>query len=108
MKKNNNKKTKKPKKSKLARSLVVGADVNQADANGWTSLFRSSYEGHVEAVRCLVKELGANVNQADAKGCTPLHASSQEPLAFSARRARVLVPATTSSRCCPRPVAPPV
>jgi ankyrin repeat protein len=40
--------------------------------DGWTSLSVAAYNGHLDVMRCLVKDFGADVNQADQDGDTPL------------------------------------
>jgi ankyrin repeat protein len=62
-----------------ARCLIIecGADVNQANGQGFTPLYRAAQEGQVEVVLSLVKEFDADVNQADHGGSTPLHVAAQ-------------------------------
>jgi hypothetical protein len=64
----------------VIRCLVkeLGANVNQADADGCTPLFMAALEGHLELVRCLGKELGADVNQPDRYGCSPLYIAAEK------------------------------
>ena len=48
----------------LVRALLAaGADVAQADPDGWTALMAASQEGYLECVRALL-EAGADVAQA--------------------------------------------
>jgi ankyrin repeat protein len=58
----------------VVRYLVeeLGADVNQADADGCTCLYIAAQESRLDAVQCLVEELGADVDQAAKDGSTPL------------------------------------
>ena len=51
----------------------AGADVNMADEQGITTLYRASSGGHVGAVRMLLAAPGIDVNKADIWGLTPLH-----------------------------------
>jgi hypothetical protein len=57
-----------------ARCLVkeLGADVNQADKQGYTSLTLATCQNNFEMMNCLVKDLGADVNLADTNSYTPL------------------------------------
>jgi hypothetical protein len=66
-------------KVEVMRYLVndLGADVNQADDEGFTPLYSAAQEGHVAAVRCLVNELGADVDLANQAGATPLYLACQ-------------------------------
>jgi hypothetical protein len=50
----------------------LGADVNQADENGFTCLTVAVHGCKIDAVRCLVKELGVDVNQSEHDGATAL------------------------------------
>ena len=52
-----------------------GADVNQADKDGWTPLYCASINGHTEVVRLLL-HAGADFNQANKNGRTPLNSAS--------------------------------
>jgi ankyrin repeat protein len=58
----------------VVRCLVkeFGADINQAEKGGCTSVFLAAQEGHVAVVQSLVRELGADINQAANDGYTPL------------------------------------
>jgi ankyrin repeat protein len=58
----------------VIRYLVndVGADVNQADDQGFTPLLMAAQNAHLDSMRCLVMELGADVNQTELTGNTPL------------------------------------
>jgi ankyrin repeat protein len=58
----------------VMRCLVndYGADVNQANDNGFTPLFTAAQAGHLAAVRCLVMDFGADVNKGKKDGSTPL------------------------------------
>jgi ankyrin repeat protein len=55
----------------------LGADVNQAKQNGFTTVLIAAHNGHVDAARCLAKDFGADVNQADQDGTTPLYMAAQ-------------------------------
>jgi hypothetical protein len=57
--------------------LEAGADVAQANADGWTALIFASWEGHVECLRALL-EAGADVALADLDGSTALIFASWE------------------------------
>jgi hypothetical protein len=66
----------------VVRYLVsdLGADVNQADDQGYTPLFVAAQKGHLAVVRCFIKELGADVNKATKGGATPLFMAAQDGL----------------------------
>ena len=52
--------------------LGKGADVNMADADGWTPIHWAAHRGHIEVVRILL-DRGADPNSEDGSKCTPLH-----------------------------------
>ena len=57
--------------------LQSGADVDQAHANGWTSLLIAAWQGHLTVVTKLIAA-GADVNKAETEhGSTPLHIAAQ-------------------------------
>ena len=71
----------------IFRYLVEhGANVNEADEEGETSLYQACEEGHEGIIEYLIEhgadgdvvEHGADVNKADKKGKTPLHKASEE------------------------------
>ena len=79
--------------------LEGGADVNQANGGGWTSLMFASSDGH-EGVARMLLEGGADVNQAEEDGSTALMVASQSGhegvvCALVARGAAVTVNART-------------
>jgi ankyrin repeat protein len=51
--------------------LVVGAQIDQALADGWTALLFAAGQGHAAAMRTLIAG-GANIDQVDADGDTAL------------------------------------
>jgi ankyrin repeat protein len=55
----------------------LGADVNQARADGVTALLIAAQEGNLEVVRCLVGEHGAAVGQVANDGNFPLLSASR-------------------------------
>jgi ankyrin repeat protein len=55
----------------------LGADVNQARADGVTALLIAAQEGNLEVVRCLVGEHGATVGQVANDGNFPLLSASR-------------------------------
>ena len=64
--------------------IEAGADVNLADKDGQTPLFRAALKGHIfrdvltrhiESVKALI-DAGADVNQADNVGRNPLDMAS--------------------------------
>jgi ankyrin repeat protein len=63
----------------VTRYLIsdLGADVNQANDQGYTPLFVAAQCGHLAVVRCLVKDLGTVVDQATSAGFTPLLSAVQ-------------------------------
>jgi ankyrin repeat protein len=56
----------------------LGADVNQAKADGATPLFIAARGGQMALVQCLVKDLGADINQAALGGITALMAAAAQ------------------------------
>ncbi len=52
-----------------------GADVNQADNQGWTPLISAARQRHDDMIKLLI-ELGADVNLAKSDGTTPLIAAA--------------------------------
>ncbi len=52
-----------------------GADVNQADSQGWTPLLSAARQRHDDMIKLLI-ELGADVNLAKNDGTTPLIAAA--------------------------------
>ncbi len=52
-----------------------GADVNQADDQGWTPLLSAARQRHDDMIKLLI-ELGADVNLAKSDGTTPLIAAA--------------------------------
>ena len=52
-----------------------GADVNQADNQGWTPLLSAARQRHDDMIKLLI-ELGADVNLAKSDGTTPLIAAA--------------------------------
>jgi quinoprotein dehydrogenase-associated probable ABC transporter substrate-binding protein len=52
-----------------------GADVNQADDQGWTPLISAARQRHDDMIKLLI-ELGADVNLAKSDGTTPLIAAA--------------------------------
>ena len=56
----------------IRKLLNNGANVNQADEDGWTALMQASILGRAEIVKFLLAK-GANVNKASKKGVTPLY-----------------------------------
>ena len=57
---------------------ALGIDVNQANKDGWTPLYRASEEGHTEVVKALLVAPGIDVNQANKDGWTPLYRASRQ------------------------------
>jgi hypothetical protein len=55
----------------------MGANANQAQADGFIVLCVAAQMGHEQDVRCLVKEFDADVNIAMPKGITPLYNAAQ-------------------------------
>lgn len=55
-----------------AVKVLLEADVNAKDKEGYTPLHWAAALGHVEAIKVLV-EAGADVNPKDEYGSTPLH-----------------------------------
>jgi hypothetical protein len=58
----------------------LGANVTQADDEGYTSLFIAAHCGQLAVVRYLSKELSADVNKATKDGATPLFMAAQDGL----------------------------
>jgi ankyrin repeat protein len=63
----------------IAQCLVqeLGADVNEANGEGYTPLYVAAGKGDLAMVRCLVKELGADINKTNNEGDTPLFIAAQ-------------------------------
>ncbi|MBQ3526864.1 MAG: ankyrin repeat domain-containing protein [Akkermansia sp.] len=57
---------------KLQLLITAGADVNKADKDGKTPLYRAAKFGHPECVKLLLAAPGIDVNKANKKGYTPL------------------------------------
>jgi ankyrin repeat protein len=49
-----------------------GANINEADANGYTPLIYAVWSGNIEVVKTLLS-LGADVNQKDKSGCSAVY-----------------------------------
>jgi len=75
---------------KARAALAGGADVNLADANGWTPLHAAAQSQSATIVQLLV-EKGANVDATDRHGNTPLwravFAYTNDPATIAALRA---------------------
>jgi Ankyrin repeats (3 copies) len=56
----------------ITRAVEKGADVNAADEDGITPLYRATEKGHQDAVALLLDK-GANLKQETMDGVTPLH-----------------------------------
>ena len=71
------------------RCLVkeLGANVSQAAADGFPSLYLASQADHLDVVRCLVTELGADPNKAAENGVGAPSLVAAEKI-FSTRRGR--------------------
>jgi ankyrin repeat protein len=62
----------------VMRCLIeLGADVNGADAKGFTPVFLASQYRYLGLVQYLIRTLGVDVNKADAKGASPLYVAAQ-------------------------------
>ena len=57
---------------------MEGVDVNQADANGTTSLSIASFNGHPNVVKLLLGMEGVDVNQVNVTGSTPIFYAAQK------------------------------
>ena len=60
-------------KELLALLIAAGADVNKANEDGETPLYRAIWDGHSECVKLLLAAPGIDVNKADKDGRTPLY-----------------------------------
>lgn len=69
--------------ARVAALLAVGATVDAADVNGWTSLHEAALGGHAAVASTLVAA-GAPVDAVSNKGFTPLHAAAQRGHAAAA------------------------
>eukprot|EP00731_Ephydatia_muelleri_P032866 Em0024g410a len=56
---------------KMKTLIEAGANIDQADKDGWTPLGVASYSGHIEIVKRII-EAGANVNHISKKGSCSL------------------------------------
>jgi ankyrin repeat protein len=56
----------------VQRLASAGADLDAADADGWTPLMHALYRGNTETVALLASTMGARVNVKDRNGLTPL------------------------------------
>ena len=56
----------------IAAGADVNKDVNKADEDGQTLLYRAAKNGHTECVKLLI-DAGSDVNKADEDGITPLY-----------------------------------
>ena len=57
---------------------MEGVDINQADANGTTSLSIASFNGHPNVVKLLLGMEGVDVNQVNVTGSTPIFYAAQK------------------------------
>ena len=62
--------------ARIQQELTAGADVNAADALGWTALHTAILEGNKNNVIDLLIQRGADVNRPARDGWTPLHMAS--------------------------------
>lgn len=67
--------------AELVKQLIsTGADVNKADADGWTPLLSAADNGHTEIVKLLLGVLGIDLNRANKYGASPLERAQTEEI----------------------------
>ena len=65
--------------------LSKGADINDKNNQGWSSIILASYQGHVNVVELLLSK-GANINDISNDGSTAISLSNSDKIKYILRK----------------------